>query len=120
LIGQIGSWVLRQACLDVASWPGDLKITVNLSPVQFRNRALAAEVARALSDSGLAPSRLELEVTESLLLADNPNVLGLLHELRRLGVRIAMDDFGTGYSSLSYLRRFPFVRSRSTSPSCAA
>ena len=108
LIGPIGIWALRQACAAVASWPGDLKVAVNLSAAQFRDRALADEVARALADTGLHPARLELEVTESLLLADDEGVLAMLHELRALGVRIAMDDFGTGYSSLSYLRRFPF------------
>ncbi len=108
LIGQIGAWVLHRACADVASWPGDLKVAVNLSPAQFRNSALAREVAQSLCDTGLDPKRLELEVTESLLLGNDASVLGVLHELRAIGVRIAMDDFGTGYSSLSYLRRFPF------------
>ena len=129
LIGQIGAWVLRQACTDVASWPGGLKIAVNLSPVQFRNRALVGDVAQILSDTGLSPARLELEVTESLLLGDDAAVLTALHELRALGVRIAMDDFGTGYSSLSYLRRFPFdkikidqsfIRGLGTQDDCAA
>ena len=108
LIAAIGRWVLRRACADVASWPGDLKVAVNLSPAQFRNPGLAGEVEQALSDADLEPSRLELEVTESLLMGDDAMVLATLHELRALGVRIAMDDFGTGYSSLSYLRRFPF------------
>ncbi|MBV8913012.1 MAG: EAL domain-containing protein, partial [Acetobacteraceae bacterium] len=108
LIGPIGAWVLRQACADAAAWPGAPRVSVNLSPAQFRGNQLAAQVADALASSGLAAARLELEVTESLLLGDHEDVLNLLHELRQLGVRIAMDDFGTGYSSLSYLRRFPF------------
>jgi diguanylate cyclase (GGDEF)-like protein/PAS domain S-box-containing protein len=108
LIGTIGAWVLRRACADAAGWPGEPRIAINLSPAQFRDNKLAGQVAAALADAGLPASRLELEVTESLLLGDDAEILGMLHELRRLGVRIAMDDFGTGYSSLSYLRRFPF------------
>ena len=108
LIGAIGEWVLRRACVDAAGWPGALKVAVNLSPAQFRGRTLAAEVAAALDASGLPPSRLELEITESVLLQDDDAVLETLHALRAMGVRISMDDFGTGYSSLSYLRRFPF------------
>lgn len=108
LIRPIGSWVLRQACIAAAAWPGDLKVAVNLSPVQFTGGALVSEVASALREGGLAPHLLELEITESLLLNDDAAVLATLHELRALGVRIAMDDFGTGYSSLSYLQRFPF------------
>jgi EAL domain-containing protein (putative c-di-GMP-specific phosphodiesterase class I) len=81
---------------------------VNLSPIQFRNRGLVQSVSRALAASGLAPNRLELEITESVLLQDNEMTVSTLHQLRRLGVRVAMDDFGTGYSSLSYLRSFPF------------
>ena len=108
LIAQIGAWVMRQACHDAASWPGQLKVAVNLSPAQFRNRRLAEDAAEALAASGLSPKRLELEITESLLLQDDDAVIRTLHALRRQGIRIAMDDFGTGYSSLSYLRRFPF------------
>jgi EAL domain-containing protein (putative c-di-GMP-specific phosphodiesterase class I) len=89
-------------------WPPHIKIAVNLSPVQFTNNQLAQEVARALSLSGLAAHRLELEITESVLLQDTDSTLGILHQIHGLGVRISMDDFGTGYSSLSYLRRFPF------------
>jgi predicted signal transduction protein with EAL and GGDEF domain len=107
LIGAIGAWVLEQACMAAASWPGSLKVAVNLSPTQFRSRSLADDAARALGVSGLPARRLELEITESILIQDD-TVLETLHELRRLGIRIAMDDFGTGYSSLSYLRRFPF------------
>ena len=108
VIHDIGTWVLRRACTDAAAWPADLNIAVNLSPVQFGNSALARDVADILAATGLDARRLELEVTESLLLGDNPDILALLHDLRAQGIRIALDDFGTGYSSLSYLRRFPF------------
>ena len=108
LIGPMGEWVLRQACRTAASWPTPARVSVNLSPVQFRRGRLYETVVGALENSGLAPERLELEITESLLLAENEPTLQTLHRLRRLGVRIAMDDFGTGYSSLSYLRSFPF------------
>ena len=107
---QIGEWVLRQACLAAASWPDGLHISVNLSPAQFRTRDLVNTVAGALRDSGLPPGRLELEITETVMLQDTAATLATLHDLRDIGVRIAMDDFGTGYSSLSYLRRFPFDR----------
>ena len=106
LIGPIGEWVLRRACLDAAAWPDDVKIAVNLSPSQFKDRYLARNVRAALSASGLPAHRLELEITESLLLNDGST--GILHEIKALGVQISMDDFGTGYSSLSYLRSFPF------------
>ena len=108
LISALGEWVIEQACYEAAQWPADIKVAVNLSPVQFRNRTLVETVDRALTQSGLCPSRLELEITESVLLQDNEMTLATLHQLRRLGVCIAMDDFGTGYSSLSYLRSFPF------------
>ncbi|MBV8914880.1 MAG: EAL domain-containing protein, partial [Acetobacteraceae bacterium] len=108
LIRPIGEWVLRRACADAVAWPEHVKVAVNLSPMQFAKGDLVGDVERALVDSGLAPDRLELEITESVLLADNEATLGTLHRLRSLGVRISMDDFGTGYSSLSYLRRFPF------------
>jgi diguanylate cyclase (GGDEF)-like protein len=108
MIGAIGAWVLTQACKDAASWPGTLKVAVNLSPAQFRTRSLIDDASTALSKSGLPGGRLELEITESVLLQDDDTVLETLHSLRRLGIRIVMDDFGTGYSSLSYLRRFPF------------
>jgi diguanylate cyclase (GGDEF)-like protein/PAS domain S-box-containing protein len=104
----IGEWVLQQACTDAAAWPGDIKVAVNVSPLQLRDVAWAQIVVRALEATGLAPDRLELEVTESLLMQNNESTLRTLHQLRELGVRIAMDDFGTGYSSLSYLRSFPF------------
>jgi EAL domain-containing protein (putative c-di-GMP-specific phosphodiesterase class I) len=108
LISAIGQWVLNEACATAASWPKSVRIAVNLSPVQFRQRDLVAQVRRALSNARLDPSRLELEITESLLLAESEATLKALHELRAMGVRISMDDFGTGYSSLSYLRSFPF------------
>jgi EAL domain-containing protein (putative c-di-GMP-specific phosphodiesterase class I) len=110
LIVPIGEWVIRQACADATKWPHHIKVAVNLSPAQFKSRALALMVTSALSQAGLVPSRLELEITESVLLADNDSTLASLYHLRELGVRIAMDDFGTGYSSLSYLRSFPFDR----------
>jgi diguanylate cyclase (GGDEF)-like protein/PAS domain S-box-containing protein len=108
LISALGEWVIEQACHEAAHWPDGIKVAVNMSPVQFRNRTLVESVSRALAQSGLCPSRLELEITESVLLQDNDVTLATLHQLRRLGVCIAMDDFGTGYSSLSYLRSFPF------------
>ncbi|WP_022720212.1 bifunctional diguanylate cyclase/phosphodiesterase [Rhodopseudomonas sp. B29] len=108
LIVGLGEWVLRRACLEAARWPSDIKVAVNLSPVQFRSRNLVQVVISALAQSGLAPRRLELEITESLFLAESEANLATLHQLRSLGVRISMDDFGTGYSSLSYLRSFPF------------
>ncbi|MGV3650818.1 MAG: putative bifunctional diguanylate cyclase/phosphodiesterase [Devosia sp.] len=110
LIVPIGEWVLREACKVAASWPGRQRIAVNLSPIQFKNPQLYETVQAALADSGLSPSRLELEITESLLLIDNDSNARTLHRLRALGVRVSMDDFGTGYSSLSYLRSFPFDR----------
>jgi diguanylate cyclase (GGDEF)-like protein len=109
LIGAIGEWVLRTACAEAAKWPDDIKLAVNLSPSQFkRKRNLVQVVISALASSGLPARRLELEITESVLLQDDDLTLSMLHQLRGLGLRISMDDFGTGYSSLSYLRRFPF------------
>ena len=108
LINEIGDWVLKRACAEAAGWPGHIRLAVNVSPVQFRTKTLALRVATALRDSGLAPDRLELEITEAVLIRDDNEALVILHQLRDLGVRIALDDFGTGYSSLSYLRRFPF------------
>lgn len=110
LIRQLGTWALRQACIEAASWPGDMRIAVNVSAVQFGQSALEQSVIGALSASGLPARRLELEITESVLMQDAEAVIACLHRLRALGVRIALDDFGTGYSSLSYLRRFPFDR----------
>jgi diguanylate cyclase (GGDEF)-like protein len=108
LINPIGEWVLRRACGDAGSWPEHVKISVNLSPMQFRTEDLVPAVERALARSGLPAHRLEVEITESALLQNNDKVLSTLHQLHALGVRIALDDFGTGYSSLSYLRSFPF------------
>ena len=108
LIVALGEWVLREACTEAAKWPADIKVAVNLSPVQFRSRNLVQVVISALAHSGLSPRRLELEITESLFLAETAANLAILHQLRGLGVSISMDDFGTGYSSLSYLRSFPF------------
>jgi diguanylate cyclase (GGDEF)-like protein len=108
LISQIGEWVLLTACREAAGWRGSQRIAVNLSPMQFSNPGLVDTVSAALATSGLAPERLELEITESVLLEDTAATLATLHQLRALGIQIAMDDFGTGYSSLGYLRSFPF------------
>jgi diguanylate cyclase (GGDEF)-like protein/PAS domain S-box-containing protein len=108
LITQIGAFVLRRACTDAAQWPRPLTVSVNLSPLQFKAGNLYQVVSQTLKETGLSPARLELEITETLLLDKSGTVLATLHALRALGVRIAMDDFGTGYSSLSYLRSFPF------------
>jgi diguanylate cyclase (GGDEF)-like protein/PAS domain S-box-containing protein len=108
LIIPLGEWVLREACSVAVKWPADVKVAVNLSPVQFRGRNLVQAVISALAHSGLSPLRLELEITESVFLAETEANLAILHQLRELGVSISMDDFGTGYSSLSYLRSFPF------------
>src|SRR5262245_64444307 len=108
LINAIGGLMLRRACMDAARWPDDVRVAVNLSPLQFRTGNLLALVMDVLKQSGLAARRLELEITETLLLEKSSQVLATLHALRALGVRISMDDFGTGYSSLSYLRSFPF------------
>src|SRR6201999_1206506 len=108
LIGALGGLMLQRACMDAAKWPADVRIAVNLSPLQFRTGNLLSVVMDALKQSGLSAKRLELEITETLLLEKSSQVLATLHALRALGVRISMDDFGTGYSSLSYLRSFPF------------
>jgi diguanylate cyclase len=108
MIMPIGEWILREACREAASWPRPLQISINLSPVQFRHGDLAALVHTVLLETGLAPHRLELEITEGVLIDDFDRALALLRRLKALGVRIAMDDFGTGYSSLSYLQSFPF------------
>jgi diguanylate cyclase (GGDEF)-like protein len=108
LINELGRWVLNTACAEAANWPEAVRVAVNVSPVQFRSQTLALNVASALAASGLAASRLELEITEAVLIRDDEGALEVLHQLRKLGVRIALDDFGTGYSSLSYLQRFPF------------
>jgi diguanylate cyclase (GGDEF)-like protein len=108
LIVPIGEWVLREACAAAVQWPTNARVAVNLSPVQFKNKRLFETIHAILMETGLPPARLELEITESLLLAEDEHTLDTLHRLRAIGVRISMDDFGTGYSSLSYLRAFPF------------
>ncbi|PAY06091.1 GGDEF-domain containing protein [Bradyrhizobium sp. UFLA03-84] len=108
LINDLGHWVLNTACREAVNWPDHIHVAVNVSPIQFKSQALALNVAAALAASGLAPARLELEITEAVLIRDDEAALDILHQLRDLGVRIALDDFGTGYSSLSYLQRFPF------------
>jgi diguanylate cyclase (GGDEF)-like protein len=108
LINEIGEWVLATACRDAAGWPDDIRLAVNVSPVQFKSGTLALKIMAALAASNLPASRLELEITEAVLIRDDETALAILHQLRAIGVRIALDDFGTGYSSLSYLHRFPF------------
>jgi predicted signal transduction protein with EAL and GGDEF domain len=129
LIVPLGEWVLREACREAATWPGQIKVAVNLSPAQFKSNTLVSIAVSALATSGLLASRLELEITESVLLQDDEANISILHQLRALGVRISLDDFGTGYSSLSYLRSFPFdkikidqsfVRELSSRSDCAA
>jgi diguanylate cyclase (GGDEF)-like protein len=108
LIHRIGEWVLRTACAEAVNWPSEIGLSVNVSPVQFRNQGLALIVASALADSGLPAHRLELEITEAVVMRDDAVALATIDQLKQLGVRIALDDFGTGYSSLSYLQRLPF------------
>ncbi|WP_454652465.1 bifunctional diguanylate cyclase/phosphodiesterase [Bradyrhizobium liaoningense] len=108
LINELGDWVLRMACNEAATWPAHVRVAVNVSPVQLKCDTLALRIAGALAASGLNPRRLELEITEAVLIRDDEAALSILHQLRSIGVRIALDDFGTGYSSLSYLKRFPF------------
>jgi len=108
LITPIGEWVIRTACHEASSWPGDISIAINVSAVQFRGGGLVETVLSALSQSGLKPELLELEITESSLIDNTEMVLSTLRQLKEIGVRISMDDFGTGYSSLSYLQKFPF------------
>ncbi len=110
LIAEIGEWVLKTACHEAAGWPDDIRVAVNISPAQFRDSAFASVVKRHLDESGLDPRRLELEITESMLLRNTEANLKILHELRAFGIRISMDDFGTGYSSLGNLRSFPFSK----------
>ncbi|KQT46332.1 hypothetical protein ASG43_11970 [Aureimonas sp. Leaf454] len=108
LIAEMGEWILRRACREATGWLDGAVVSVNLSPVQFQSGQLPKKVAGALADAGLPPSRLELEITESVLLRDSDDNLAILHALKALGVKIALDDFGTGFSSLSYMRNFPF------------
>src|SRR6202043_2289412 len=108
LIMPMGEWILRQACIEAASWRNPLRIAVNLSPVQFRHGDLPGFLHAVLLETGLAANRLELEITEGVLIGDFARAVSILRRLKALGVRIAMDDFGTGYSSMSYLQAFPF------------
>ncbi|MBR0844585.1 EAL domain-containing protein [Bradyrhizobium liaoningense] len=108
LIVPLGEWVLRTACAEAAKWPAHVRIAVNLSPAQFRSKELVPVITDALASSGIAPHRLELEVTETVIMHDSEDAFAVLGQLRKLGVRVALDDFGTGYSSLSFLQRFPF------------
>lgn len=129
LIVQIGEWVIRQACDELSKWPENLRVSVNLSPTQMRSSSLVGTIVSALAVSQVSAHRLELEITENVLLNDSEHNLATLHKLRDLGVRIALDDFGTGYSSLNYLRSFPFdkikidkcfVGDLETNPDCLA
>jgi EAL domain-containing protein (putative c-di-GMP-specific phosphodiesterase class I) len=129
LIVQLGEWIIRRACAEAAHWPPHVTVAINLSPLQFGKGDLAEIVSGALADAGLAPERLELEITESVLLQQDEGNLATLHRLKRLGVSVVLDDFGTGYSSLTYLHMFPFdkikidksfVHKLSTSAECAA
>lgn len=108
LIDRLGEHVLRKACEEAVGWPEHVKVAVNVSPVQFKSSLFPLKVVSALAESGLLPGRLEIEITEAVLISDDETALKILHELRALGVRVALDDFGTGYSSLSYLSKFPF------------
>jgi len=110
LIVPLGEWILRQACADAGKWPSHFKVAVNLSPAQFKHGDLLSVLKSALDDTGLAPERLELEITETVLLQNNAENLDILREIKNLGVAIVLDDFGTGYSSMTYLQIFPFDR----------
>ena len=129
LIHEIGDWIIERACREARQWPGDVSVSINLSSHQFEGDGLVATVTRVLEETGIAPNRIELEITETVLLRDNEHVRRVLADLKALGVRIAIDDFGTGYSSLSYLQRFPvdrikidqsFVREITSTPAAAA
>jgi EAL domain-containing protein (putative c-di-GMP-specific phosphodiesterase class I) len=108
VINELGAWVLQAACADAARWPSHIKLAVNLSSVQFGQGDLVSTVTSTLSDYGLSPARLELEITESVLLQNSDDNIALLHQLKGIGVSIVLDDFGTRYSSLSYLKMFPW------------
>ena len=108
MINEIGDWVLRTACAEAAKWPTNVSVAVNLSPIQFKSHALPSTVRAILGETGLAAKRLELEITEGLLLSNDDHVHQIIHDLKNIGVKLALDDFGTGYSSLSYLLRVPF------------
>ncbi|MGB9298266.1 MAG: EAL domain-containing protein, partial [Pseudolabrys sp.] len=108
LIVPLGEWVLKAACNEAVNWPEHIKVAVNLSPAQLNSRNLVSMVTSVLNETGMPPHKLQLEITETVLLQNTFTTLATLHELRKMGVQIALDDFGTGYSSLSYLRSFPF------------
>jgi diguanylate cyclase (GGDEF)-like protein len=108
MIDALGEWVLRTACHEAAGWPESLTVSVNLSPIQFRNTRLVSTIVSALADAGLPASRLDLEITEGALMDETDVVLAMLRQIKELGIKVSMDDFGTGYSSLSYLQKFPF------------
>jgi len=108
LINELGDWVMQTACTEAAAWPSHVRLAVNVSPIQLKSPTLALRITGALAASGLPPDRLEIEITEAVLIHDDETALAILHQLRAIGVRIALDDFGTGFSSLSYLKRFPF------------
>ena len=108
LIVAIGDWVLQRACADAMLWPNDVRVAINLSPIQLLNPRLVPVIVGVLADANLAAERLEVEITESVLMQNTATTLSALHSLRNLGIRISMDDFGAGYSSLSNLRSFPF------------
>ena len=108
LIVQLGEWVIREAIAEVAQWPEHLSVSINLSPAQMRSAGLISCIVGALAANGVAPSRVELEITEGVLMQDSETNLAILHKLHDLGLKISLDDFGTGYSSLNYLRSFPF------------
>lgn len=110
LIVPLGAWVLRTACAEASTWPAEIGVAVNLSPAQFLDQSLVSVVASAIRDGHISAQRLEVEVTEGVLLTESGSTLETLNRLRSMGVRVSMDDFGTGYSSLSYLRKFPFDR----------
>ena len=110
LIVPLGEWVLKAACAEAVNWPEHIKVAVNLSPAQLNCRNLVSMVTAALQESGMPPRKLQLEITETVLLQNTFTTLATLHELRKMGVEIALDDFGTGYPSLSYLRSFPFEK----------
>ena len=108
LVMPLGGWILRRACFDAAKWPSHLKVAVNLSPAQLKQSNLLDVLKSALKDSGLDPKRLELEITETVLVEKNQGNLAMLHEIKNLGISINLDDFGIGYSSMRYLQMFPF------------
>ena len=108
LIVRLGEWILRKACLDAVRWNNALRVSVNLSAIQFKDADLVEKITGILEETGLSPDRLEVEITETILMNHSDATIKALHDLKKIGIRIAMDDFGTGYSSLNYLQKFPF------------